>query len=113
MRIKSIQLKNFKRFTDLAINNIPTTSKLVLLIGSNGSGKSSLFDAFDWLNKGPYKSLPQDHENYYRKDKSFESKAIIELDNNRIIKKAEYRIEEGGNMLTNSLAEVVYVLSHA
>lgn len=46
MRIKSIQLKNFKRFTELTISHIPEMSKLVLLIGANGSGKSSLFDAF-------------------------------------------------------------------
>lgn len=51
MRIKKIELKHFKRFTDLTISDIPETSKLVLIIGSNGSGKSSLFDAFDWLSK--------------------------------------------------------------
>ncbi len=46
MKIKSVQLKNFKRFTDLSIENIPEQAKLVLLIGANGSGKSSLFDGF-------------------------------------------------------------------
>ena len=46
MRITKIQVENFKRFTDLTIQYIPDTSKLVLLIGANGSGKSSLFDAF-------------------------------------------------------------------
>ena len=45
MRINKIELKNFKRFTDLTIENIPSTAKLVLLIGANGSGKSSVFDA--------------------------------------------------------------------
>lgn len=45
MRIQSIQLQNFKRFTDLKIEGIPETAKLVLLIGANGSGKSSVFDA--------------------------------------------------------------------
>ncbi len=46
MKIKSLQLKNFKRFTDLTLQDIPDNAKLVLLIGSNGSGKSSVFDAF-------------------------------------------------------------------
>jgi len=50
MRIKSLELKNFKRFTDLTISDIPETAKLVLLIGSNGSGKSSVFDAFAATN---------------------------------------------------------------
>jgi AAA15 family ATPase/GTPase len=47
MKIKSLQLKNFKRFTDLTLQDIPDNTKLVLLIGSNGSGKSSVFDAFE------------------------------------------------------------------
>jgi predicted ATPase len=50
MRIKEISLKNFKRFTDLTIKDIPESAKLVLLIGANGSGKSSVFDAFEYYN---------------------------------------------------------------
>jgi predicted ATPase len=49
MRIKELNLVNFKRFTDLQIKNIPAEAKLILLIGANGSGKSSIFDAFDWF----------------------------------------------------------------
>ena len=50
MKIQKLQLKNFKRFTDLTIEGIPGNTKLVLLIGANGSGKSSVFDAFEFLN---------------------------------------------------------------
>ena len=49
MRIRKLHFKNFKRFTDLTIDNIPDEAKLVLLIGSNGSGKSSIFDAFNFI----------------------------------------------------------------
>ena len=45
MKIKSIHLQDFKRFTDLTISELPETAKLVVLIGPNGCGKSSLFDA--------------------------------------------------------------------
>lgn len=51
MRIQSLQLQNFKRFTDLKIEGIPESAKLVLLIGANGSGKSSVFDALNLLGQ--------------------------------------------------------------
>ena len=46
MKIKSVKVQNFKRFTRLVIENIPETAKLVVLLGPNGCGKSSVFDAF-------------------------------------------------------------------
>ncbi len=52
MYVKKLQFKNFKRFTDLTIDlsGLPKPPKLVLMIGSNGSGKSSLFDGFEALS---------------------------------------------------------------
>ena len=47
MKIKSIKLKDFKRFTDLKIEGIPEKAKLVVMIGPNGCGKSSVFDALN------------------------------------------------------------------
>lgn len=46
MKISTILINNFKRFSKLTINNIPSTTKLVILVGPNGSGKTSLFDSF-------------------------------------------------------------------
>jgi AAA15 family ATPase/GTPase len=67
MRITRLQLKNFKRFTDLTIENIPKEAKLVLLIGSNGSGKSSIFDAFDAISKlSTFNNSPE--RSYYFKN---------------------------------------------
>jgi predicted ATPase len=45
LKIKSISLKSFKRFTELRIQNIPETAKLIVMAGPNGCGKSSIFDA--------------------------------------------------------------------
>lgn len=69
MRISKIHLVNFKRFTDLLIDNIPNTTKLVVLIGSNGSGKSSLFDAFGFIDSAIKKDVGTNEEfwNYYSK----------------------------------------------
>ena len=46
MRITSVHLRNYKRFTDLRITGIPPSTRLVVMVGPNGSGKSSVFDAF-------------------------------------------------------------------
>lgn len=55
MRIRSVQIQDFKRFSELSIVDITESSKLVVLLGPNGCGKSSLFDAFSfrfWQAKG-------------------------------------------------------------
>lgn len=67
MKILSLELKNFKRFTDLVLSGIPANTKLVLLIGSNGSGKSSVFDAFEFFNSCIRGDALVD-SSYYRKN---------------------------------------------
>lgn len=107
MKIKSIQLKNFKRFTDLTLEGIPDNTKLVLLIGANGAGKSSIFDGFRYatntnlstLNKGRanrYSAIDIDRirlikekQEYYDKISLQEINIRISLDNNEIIDSSE------------------------
>ena len=69
MKISKIHLTNFKRFTDVRIENISDSVKLVLLIGSNGSGKSSLFDAFGFVDASIKQDVGHNEEfwNYFRK----------------------------------------------
>ncbi|MGH7784090.1 MAG: AAA family ATPase, partial [Candidatus Binatia bacterium] len=45
MKIRELRLVNFKRFTDTTISDIPPAARLVMLVGPNGCGKSSLIDA--------------------------------------------------------------------
>jgi predicted ATPase len=47
MRIKKIELNEFKRFDDLTIDLGEHPSKIVAIVGPNGCGKSSIFDAFE------------------------------------------------------------------
>ncbi|OIP46637.1 MAG: chromosome segregation protein SMC [Deltaproteobacteria bacterium CG23_combo_of_CG06-09_8_20_14_all_60_8] len=46
MRIESIRLKNFRTFQDVTMRDIP---RLCILIGANGTGKSTLFSVFGFL----------------------------------------------------------------
>ncbi len=67
MRISSIKLKGFKRFTDLHITEIPKAAKLVVIVGPNGCGKSSLFDALiHWHRRTAGYGMNQDKV-YYQK----------------------------------------------
>ena len=84
MRIKNIFLKNFKRFTDLAITDIPESSKFVLLIGSNGSGKSSLFDAFGLctaLIKGD-SATNEEFWHYFQKNGTLATEVTVDFHDN-------------------------------
>lgn len=46
MQIESIEIKNFRLFLDAKLENIP---RLCVLVGANGTGKSTLFDVFSFL----------------------------------------------------------------
>ncbi len=46
MKIESIRLKNFKSFKETELKNIP---KMCVVVGANGTGKSTLFDVFGFL----------------------------------------------------------------
>lgn len=51
MKIKEIQLNNFKRFDKLTIQLGDVPKKIIALVGPNGCGKSSIFDAFEEIQK--------------------------------------------------------------
>lgn len=46
MKIVSIKIKNYRVFEDIKITNIPS---FCVIIGANGTGKSTLFDVFGFL----------------------------------------------------------------
>lgn len=50
MKIKTLHLVKYKRFADLTINLGDNPKRIVALVGPNGCGKSSVFDAMLFLN---------------------------------------------------------------
>lgn len=68
MKIREVRLNKFKRFTDLTIKDIPETAKLVILVGPNGCGKTSIFEAFNhWYKYKGYSRWNHDNQNYFIK----------------------------------------------
>ena len=75
MRVKRVELTDFKRFTHLVVENIPESTKLVVLVGPNGSGKTSFMEAMNHF----YKRLGYNVQGDYRYlSKSKGNKATIE-----------------------------------
>lgn len=81
MKIRKIQIKKFKRFTDLTVEELHETAKLILLVGPNGSGKTSLFEAF----------------NYWYRYRGFNTTGDV----NYIFKKGEDNLTQNWNELVN------------
>ena len=67
MKVREIQLRNFKRFTETTITDVPEAARLVLLVGPNGCGKSSLIDAVHMWYRGHYGRSGNFDEFYHRK----------------------------------------------
>ncbi len=67
MRIKSVTIKDFKRFTDLTVQGIPETVRLIMLAGPNGSGKSSFFDALHTWHRWTSQKSPSWEADYHAK----------------------------------------------
>ncbi len=84
MFISKLRLVNFKRFNDLTLDlsDVQPPPKLVLLVGANGSGKTSVFDAFEWLSRYQQESsLLADENIYYKKEAAQSIEAIAEFTN--------------------------------
>jgi ABC-type dipeptide/oligopeptide/nickel transport system ATPase component len=74
MRVKKLQLKEFKRFDDLTIDLGDNPKKIIALVGPNGCGKSSIFDAFEEKLKD-FRNFGHEETYFYSKTLFYEDKA--------------------------------------
>lgn len=85
MKVKRIELNGFKRFTHLLVEGMPSEAKLVVLVGPNGSGKTSFLEAMNHYYKysgyneiGDYLYLSKD-SNTHQYDNSEWYRRAVEL----------------------------------
>ena len=87
MLIKQIHMTDYKRFHDLTINLGDSPKRIVALVGPNGCGKSSVFDAMLYRmisNTGIFGDSAKRKDFHYHsllQDRGYKSESIsIELD---------------------------------
>lgn len=56
MKIESIEIKNYRLFHDIQLENLP---RMTVVVGANGSGKSTLFDVFSFLKESLIQNVAQ------------------------------------------------------
>jgi len=85
MIIKKLSLKNFKRFDDLTIDLQNNLYRVVVLVGPNGCGKSSVFDSFEQIG-GRVKYEFYTDQDYLRKKANKDWDVTIETDKGKFSK---------------------------
>ena len=54
MKIKKIEIKNFRQFKGQNIIDFNTDGKITVILGDNGTGKTTLMQFFNWVFYGNY-----------------------------------------------------------
>ncbi|MBN2824712.1 MAG: AAA family ATPase [Campylobacterales bacterium] len=100
MSIKSIRIKNFKSIIDVSIENITT---FCVFAGSNGSGKSNIFEALEFIRdvvrSGANEAIKKHngYENIHSHKlkasnaKKFYAKLVVEINNDNYIYELEIK----------------------
>lgn len=103
MKITNIHLNHFKRFTDLTISDIPESAKLIVLVGPNGCGKTSLFEAFyHWYKLNAFSNLG-DKDYFIKNDLEFNDNEFTWFRNNVYLE-----FNQGADLTQNGIKKEFY-----
>lgn len=99
MQIEQIRIKNFRVFKDVEMRNIP---RLAILVGANGTGKSTLFSAFGFLRDAMNSNIRTALSKLggsrgFSEVKSRNSNGPIEIE-------IKYRVKSGSPLVTYSVS---------
>lgn len=75
MKLKQVKIKNFRKFTNTTIENIPDSAQLIILVGPNGCGKSSFLDALSIWSREKASLGTEWKPEYHRKSTATEEEA--------------------------------------
>ncbi len=99
MRIKRLRLKAFKRFDDLTIDLGENPARIVALVGPNGCGKSSVFDAFEEKLKDVKGAIQQEPEWFFHKF-AFHPDATVRTNSYKKHEAIQFTFAEGEQSVT-------------
>lgn len=74
MRLEQIDIQNYGLFKDVTLAGLP---RLVVVIGANGTGKSTLFDVFSFLKGRAHSQVF--HTNYFDSDMKVDEHGFMNL----------------------------------
>ena len=99
MKLESLKLKNFKAFKNAELKNIP---RMCVLVGANGTGKSTLLSVFGFLKDALTDDVPialtrLGGSRGFQEVRSRNASGPIEIE-------LKFRQEEGSPLITYSLA---------
>ncbi len=99
MKLESIKLKNFKAFQDAELKTIP---RMCVLVGANGTGKSTLLSVFGFLKDAITEDIPValtrlGGSRGFQEARSRNSKGPIEIE-------LKFRVKDNSPLITYTLA---------